>query len=69
MNSKANLADNLLLYAVIAVVAFVLFGVLAAVIHTIVFAIKVMVLVIALGVGWKVVNAISGGEKRRELKR
>lgn len=70
MNAKANLADNLLLYGVIAVVAFVVFGIFAAVIHTIVLAIKIVILVAALGVGLKVVTAVTGGsERRRELKR
>jgi hypothetical protein len=70
MNSKANLADNALLIGVVAIVIFVAFGIFAAVVHTILFAIKLVILIAALAVGWRVVTAISGGgERRRELKR
>ena len=69
MNSKVNTADNVLLIVVIAVVAFVAFGIFAAVVSTILFAIKLVIVIAALAVGWRVVTAISGGEKRRELKR
>ncbi len=69
MNSKANMADNALLIGVIAVVAFLIFGVIGAFLATVMFAIKLVVIIAALAVGWRVVNVISGGDKRRELKR
>ena len=48
MNSKANLADNLLLLGVIGVLAVVAFGLLAAIVGTILFAIKVIIVVVAI---------------------
>jgi hypothetical protein len=68
MNAKANMADNALLIGVVVVVAFVALGVIGAVISTVLFAIKLVILVAALAIGWRVVTAISGGAKRRELK-
>ncbi len=69
MNSKANMADNALLIGVIAIVAFLIFGVIGAFLSTVLFTIKLVVIIAALAVGWRVVNVISGGAKRRELKR
>ncbi len=69
MNSKANMADNALLIGVIAIVAFIIFGVIGAFLSTVLFTIKLVVIIAALAVGWRVVNVISGGAKRRELKR
>ena len=68
MNSKANLADNLLLLGVIGVLAVVAFGLLAAIVGTILFAIKVIIVVVAIGIGGRIVNALSGG-KKKELGR
>ncbi len=69
MNKKLSFADDLLLWAVIGVVAFLAFGIVGALFATILFAIKVFVVVVAIGVGVKVVGAITGGGKRRELNR
>lgn len=69
MSSKTDLADNVLLIVVVTVVAFVAIGIFAAVVSTILFAIKLVIVIAALAVGWRVVTAVAGGEKRRELKR
>ena len=69
MNSKANMADNALLIGVVVLGVFLVFGVIGAVISTVMFAIKLVIIIAALAVGWRVVTAISGGDKRRELKR
>ncbi|MEY2398928.1 MAG: hypothetical protein QOJ00_2102 [Actinomycetota bacterium] len=69
MSSKLDIADNLLLVGVVAVVAIVVLGFISAIIGTILFAIKVVIVIAALGIGWRVVTAITGGDKRRELKR
>jgi hypothetical protein len=69
MNKKLSLADDLLLWGAIAVVAFLAFGILGALFATFLLAIKVFVLVVAIGVGIKVVGAITGGSKRGELNR
>ncbi len=69
MRSNLERADNALLIVVVAVVAFVLFGIVGALISTIWFAIKLVIVMAALAVGWRVVTAISGGAKRRELNR
>ena len=69
MNKKLSFADDLLLWAVIGVVAFVAFSIVGALISTVWFAIKVFVVVVAIGAGVKVVSAIGGGSKRRELHR
>lgn len=69
MNRKLSIADDLLLWGVIAVVAFLAFGIVGALISTVWFAIKVFVVVVAVGAGVKVVSAIGGGSKRRELPR
>lgn len=68
-NNKLKVADNLLLVGVVAIVALVVIGLVASVIHTIIFAIKVLCLVVVVAVGFRVVKAISGGDKPRELKR
>lgn len=69
MNKKLSLADDLLLWGVIALVAFLAFGIIGAIISTAIFALKVFVVVVAIGVGVKVVSAIGGSSKRRELNR
>lgn len=69
MSGNIEKADNVLLWVVIAVVAFVAIGIFSAIVSTILFAIKLVIIIGALAVGWRVVTAISGGEKRRELKR
>lgn len=69
MNRKLSMADDLLLWGAIAVVAFLVFGVIGAIVSTVVFAIKVFVVVVAIGVGVKVVSAITTGSRRRELNR
>jgi len=51
------------------VVAFVAIGIFSAIVSTILFAIKLVIIIGALAVGWRVVTAVSGGAKRRELKR
>ncbi len=69
MNNKLNVADNLLLFGVIAVVAVMAFGVIGALIASVFFAIKIFFVVVAIGVGWKVVTSVTGGKKRGELNR
>lgn len=69
MNRKLSFADDLLLWGVIAVVAFIVFSFVGALISTVWFAIKIFFVVVAVGAGIKVVSAISGGAKRRELNR
>lgn len=68
MNRKVNLADNLLLVGVVVVVGILALWLVSAVISTILFAVKVLIVVVALAIGWRVVTAISGGDKKRELK-
>ena len=66
MNRKLSIADDLLLWVVIAVVAVVAFSIVGAIISTVFFALKVFVVVLAIGAGVKVVSAIgSGGEAAR----
>lgn len=69
MNRKVNLADNLLLVGVVVVVGIIALWLVSAVISTILFAVKVLIVVVAIAIGWRVVNAVTGGDKRRELKR
>ena len=69
MSSNIEKADSALLWVVIAVVAFVAIGIFSAIVSTILFAIKLVIIIGALAVGWRVVTAVSGGAKRRELKR
>lgn len=68
MNRKVNLADNFLLVGVVVVVGIVALWLVSAVISTILFAVKVLIVVVAVAIGWRVVNVISGGDKKRELK-
>lgn len=65
MNSKVNLADNLLLVGVIAVIGLVAFWFVSAIIGTILFAFKVFIVVIAIGLGWRVVSALTHKRERQ----
>ena len=69
MNSTLEKADNALLWIVGIVVAVLLFGVIGAIVKTVIFAIKLVIVIAAIGVGVKVATAISGGSRRRELNR
>ena len=69
MNRKLSMADDLLLWGVIAVVAVIAFSIVGAIISTVFFALKIFFVVLAIGVGIKVVSAIGGGKQRRELNR
>ena len=69
MNRKASIADDLLLWGVIAVVAVIAFSIVGAIISTVFFALKIFFVVLAVGVGIKVVSSIGGAVKRRELNR
>lgn len=67
MSSNLEKADNALGIVVLAVVAFVLVGIVGAIISTIWFAIRLVIVLAVLAAGWRVGTAISGGSKRREL--
>jgi 5-bromo-4-chloroindolyl phosphate hydrolysis protein len=69
MSSNLEKADNALLWVVVAVVAFLAIGVFGAIVHTIMFAIKLIIVIAAIGVGVRVATAISGSAKRKELNR
>lgn len=69
MNKALDRADNALLWIVGIVVALMLFGIVGALIKTVLFAIKLVIVVAAIGVGVKVASAITSGGKRRELGR
>jgi hypothetical protein len=69
MSGLADKADNALLWVVGIVVVFLLFGVIGTIISTLMFAIKLVIIVAAIGVGVRVATAITGGRRRRELNR
>lgn len=69
MSSVLDKADNALLWIVGIVVALMLFGLVGTIISTIFFAIKLVIVIAAIGVGVKVATAIAGGSRRRELNR
>ena len=69
MSSTLEKADNALLIVVLALGAFFLFGIFGFVLHLIRLAITVVVLAVAIGAGVRVYGAVSGGSRRRELKR
>ena len=69
MNSALDKADNALLWIVGIVVALLLFGVVGAIVKTVIFAIKLVIVIAAIGVGVKVATAITGASRRRELNR
>ena len=69
MSSALQKADNALLWVVIGVVALVAFGILSTIISTIFFAIKIVIIIAAIGVGVRVATSITGGRRRRELNR
>ena len=69
MNSTLEKADTALLWVVVGVIALVAFSVIGTIISTIFFAIKVVIVIAAIGIGVRVATAIAGGSKRRELNR
>ncbi len=69
MASNLEKADNALLIVVLVVGAFIAFSIVGALISTIWFAIKMVIIIAALAVGWRVATAIGSGAKRRELNR
>lgn len=69
MKRSLSIADDLLLWGVIGIVVLIAFSVVGAIISTVFFALKVFIVVLAVGLGFKAVSAIGGVAKRRELNR